>query len=52
MSDATRGVTSKFIRPYEGPYVITDVLSPSIFEISDLSGKARGRFNKQSLKPY
>ncbi|PNF35642.1 hypothetical protein B7P43_G18254 [Cryptotermes secundus] len=52
VSDATRGITSKFIRPYEGPYVITDVLLPSMFEISDLNGKARGRFRKQSLKPY
>jgi hypothetical protein len=52
MSDAVRGITSKFIRPYEGPYVITEVLSPSMFEISDLNGKARGKYNKQSLKPY
>jgi hypothetical protein len=34
-SDATRGVTNKFQRHYDGPFHITNILNPSIFEISD-----------------
>jgi hypothetical protein len=52
VSDAVRGITSKFVRLYDGPYTITNVLSPSMFEVSDLKGRVRGTFNKQSLKPY
>jgi hypothetical protein len=52
VSDAARGITSKFIRPYNGPYQITKVCPPSMFELSDMTGKLRGRFNKQSLKPF
>jgi hypothetical protein len=51
-SDVICGITSKFIRPDDGSFVITEVLSLSMFEISDLYGKARGRFCKQNLKPY
>jgi hypothetical protein len=30
-SDANQGVTHKFMRPYEGPFWITRIVSPSIF---------------------
>ena len=51
-SDAAVGVTAKFIHPYEGPYIITRVIPPSTYEISAISGKVRGEFNKKALKPY
>jgi hypothetical protein len=52
VSDAAMAVTSKFVRPYEGPYLITKVIHPSTYELADENGKIRGQFNKRSLKPY
>ena len=43
---------AKFRHPYEGPYIITKIVPPSAYEISDSKGKLRGMFNKQLLKPY
>lgn len=51
-SDMAKGVTSKFQRPYEGPYYITRIVNPSIIEISDARGKIKGIFNKGSLKKF
>jgi hypothetical protein len=50
ISDAARGVTAKFQRPYEGPYLITQIIISPTFEISDQEGKFRGTFNKRLLK--
>ena len=52
VSDAAVGVTANFIHPYEGPYIISRVISPSTYELSTTSGKVRGAFNKKYLKPY
>jgi hypothetical protein len=52
VSDAALGLTSKFTRPYEGPYVVTKIVPPSAYEISDHKGKLRGLFNKEHLKRY
>jgi hypothetical protein len=52
ISDSNRGVTQKFLRPYGGPFWITKIVSPSIFEISDDKGRVRGNFNKRSLKKF
>jgi transposase InsO family protein len=52
MADAARGTCSKFIRPYAGPFQITGILPPATYELSQLTGKIRGRFNKKSLKPF
>jgi hypothetical protein len=50
-SDAIAGVTKKFIRPYEGPYVISKVISSSTVEICDKNRKVRGQYNLKSIKP-
>ena len=34
MSDATAGVTAKFLHSYAGPYVIAKVIPPSTFELT------------------
>jgi hypothetical protein len=52
LSEAAKGVTSKFKRPYGGPWHITKIIPPSSYEISSPRGKARGVFHKQALKPY
>jgi len=38
-SNAAVGVTAKFIHPYEGPYIISNVITPSTYELSTASGK-------------
>jgi hypothetical protein len=51
-SDGIAGVTGKFIRPYEGPYVISRVISPSTVEVCDKNRKFRGQYNLKSIRPY
>jgi hypothetical protein len=38
-SDEAIYITSKFVRPYEGPYQITGIYPPATYEISDVNGK-------------
>lgn len=52
VSDATTGVTAKFFRPYQGPYIIAKIIPPSTFELADENGHIRGQFNKKLLKEY
>jgi hypothetical protein len=52
VSEAAKGVTSKFMRSYEGPWRITKIKPPSSFEILSLNGRRRGLFHKQALKSY
>jgi hypothetical protein len=52
VSDATAGVTAKFLHPYEGPYIISKIIPPSTFELADENVRIRGQFNKKLLKAY
>jgi hypothetical protein len=52
VADAVQGLTSKFQRQYEGPFLIHRRVNPSICELSDSKGKARGLFCLKHLKPY
>jgi hypothetical protein len=47
-----QGLTSSFQRPYEGPFLITRKVNPSIFELADEKGKIRGVFSLKHLKGY
>jgi hypothetical protein len=51
-SDAIAGVTGKFIRTYEGPYMISKVIPTSTVEVRDRNGKFKGQFNLKSIKVY
>jgi hypothetical protein len=51
-SDAVAGVTGKFIRPFEGPYIVRRLIPPSTVEVCDSEGKSKGVFNWKSIKPY
>jgi hypothetical protein len=51
-SDAIQGVTIKFQKPYDGPYVIQTIVNSSLFKLKDRLGKRKGLFNKRHLKPY
>jgi hypothetical protein len=48
MSDAIKGMTSKFMHVFEGPYITTKLLDHSAYELRDESGKLRGEFNKSN----
>jgi hypothetical protein len=52
ISDAIQGITGKFQRPYEGPDLITKIVSSAIYELGDSTGRSRGIFNINHLKPY
>jgi hypothetical protein len=52
MSDAVRGITSKFLHLFQGPYVISKILDHSAYELKDGQGKIRGEFNKKQLRKY
>ena len=49
-SDAIAGLTRKFIRPYEGPYISSKVIPPSAVELCDRNGNLKGQFNLKSIK--
>jgi hypothetical protein len=52
ISDAVKGVTSKFMHVFEGPFIITRLLDHSAYELRDENGKLRGEFNKKQLRLY
>ena len=52
MSDAIKGMTSKFMHVFEGPYIITKLQDHSAYELRDESGKLWGEFNKKQLRQY
>jgi hypothetical protein len=41
---------ARFMRPFKGPWLITKIIPPSCYEISDKEGKNRETFNMQSEK--
>jgi len=49
-SDAALGLTAKFMRPFDGPWVITKIIPPSCYEISDTEGKIRRPFIRHLSK--
>jgi hypothetical protein len=51
-SDAMAGVTGKFIRPYEGPYMISKIIPPSTVEVCDRKGRFKCQLNLKLFKVY
>jgi hypothetical protein len=52
ISDAIAGLTGKFVRPFEGPYIISKIISSSTVEACDNKRKLKGQFNWKSIKAY
>jgi hypothetical protein len=53
MSDAIKGMTSKFMHVFEGPYIITRILDDSAYELRDKTGRLRSKeFNKKQMRRY
>jgi hypothetical protein len=44
-SDATQGIMGKFHRPYEGPYTISKIINPNVYEMHDEKVNNEGGFN-------
>jgi hypothetical protein len=51
-ADAFSGISSKFIHPYAGPFRISKIIPPAMYELVELNGKMRGVFQKDALKAY
>jgi hypothetical protein len=52
VSDASRGIIGKFQRPYEGPFVIKEVINVHLYKLQSKSGGIKGLFHISHLKPY
>lgn len=52
ISDASQGMTSKFMHLYEGPYKISKILKHNAYEVQAEDGKIRGEFSKKQMKKY
>jgi hypothetical protein len=51
-SDTIAGMTGKFIRPYEWPYVISKVIPPFVVKVCDRNGKFKDQSNLKLIKVY
>jgi hypothetical protein len=52
VSDASKGITGKFQRLYEGPFVIKEVVNVYLYKLQSKSGNSKGLFHISHLKPY
>lgn len=52
MSSASEGIAQKLCLVYDGPYKITGLPFPNVYELSTLEGTLRGYFNTNNLRPY
>lgn len=52
LSKAVEGRTSRLVKKYDGPYVVSKVLSPIVYEITDATGRIIGRHHVSDLKTH
>jgi hypothetical protein len=52
VSDASKGITGKFQRLYEGSFVIKEVVNVYLYKLQSKSGNSKGLFHISHLKPY
>ncbi|KMQ84151.1 retrovirus-like pol polyprotein [Lasius niger] len=52
LSSAAHAVSAKLATKYHGPFTVTKVLSPVVYEFTDSEGKAIGKIHVKDLKPY
>jgi hypothetical protein len=52
ISDVIKGVTSKFMHIFEGPYIVIKIFDHSVYELRDESNKLQGEFYKRQLQVY
>lgn len=52
LSNAKKSITSKFAPRRDGPYVISKIVSPTTYEVSDSSGETLGKYHVSALQKY
>jgi hypothetical protein len=52
VSHASKAITGKFQRLYEGPFVIKKVINVYLYKLQSKSGSIKGLFHISHLKPY
>lgn len=52
LSNASKGITRKFMPRRDGPYKIKQLSSPTTFVIADLSDKVIGKYHSTDLTPF
>ena len=52
LSNAFKNINAKLIPKYRGPLIISKILSPLVYEISNENGKVISRVAVTDLKPY
>jgi hypothetical protein len=51
-ADAAMSKSSKFMLPYLGPFRITNITPPAMFELHDMNNKLRGVYHKTAIKAF
>ena len=53
VSDAVYDIRKKFVTPYDGPWKVTRVINPSIYEVANEKGKiTKFFFNQKAIQHY
>jgi len=52
VADAANGITKKFARPYDAPWKVTRMITPTTYKVADEKGKITKVFNQKVTKPY
>lgn len=52
LSNAAKNIAAKLTDKYKGPFVITDVISPLVYNMKDHNGKEIRKIYIEDMKPY
>ncbi|KAL6421182.1 hypothetical protein ACFW04_013735 [Cataglyphis niger] len=52
LSSAAHAISAKLAKKYHGPFTISRILSPVVYELADAENKVIGKTHVKDLKPY
>lgn len=52
LSSAAQHFVAKLATKFHGPFIVTKVLSPIVYELADPTGQSIGKIHVKDLKPY
>ena len=52
LSSAAQGVSAKLATKFHGPFTVSRVLSPVVYELRDAANRPLGKIHVKDLKPY
>ena len=52
LSSKAKNISAKLCPKYVGPYLVSRILSPTVYELCDLTHKFVGKYHIQDLKPF